>query len=757
MIARNICQRSALMNWISVLAKNDWKTHFILWNSNAALAQHLPCLRRPFHNGDFNIHLSVKEAMESRKPVIALESTIVTHGLPYPQNLSMAREVEEIVRANGCVPATIGILNGRIHVGLQDEELDILATAKDVMKVSRRDFPYVLSQGLSGGTTVAGTMIVAHKAKIPVFVTGGIGGVHRGGEKTLDVSADLTELSRTPVAVISAGVKSILDIGRTLEYLETQGVCVATFGKSREFPAFFSPQSGFQAPYQVQDEKAAAQLIARSLNLKLGSGVLIAVPCPTHETASGQLIEEAIQQALDEARGKKITGKELTPFLLQRVNELSGGESLKSNIALIKNNAIVGSRIAVALNRLQRDQGGRGSVSQNENTPGVPRPVVIGGINIDIIAKAKAATIKEGGQTNPSTVRQSFGGVGRNLADCLSRLGKMPVFISVMGKDEHSESVLRHCRHMDMRGVLQLKGCNTATYCAVITGTGELTFGLGDMEIHQQITEQYVSQFKENLCLAPIICIDGNVPVSTIEYISQIAREHNLAVYYEPTDVNKASKPFLSESWRGLTCISPNLRELRAISQTLGNPGPTDLPSKVEDIIKTAIALAYPLLRGLHCVVVTLGQHGVLLCGRSKGGSVSLHPQTCYKNGTEELRAVHYPALPVPAEEIVNVSGAGDSLMAGIIAGLLAGEDTDNCIQMGLLSASLSLRSYEPVSPRITSTSHSCPGIQLKACRKPSDCDGCLGLYTCKLPKGRCDLKAVSRQTGGFLRSIQER
>ncbi|XP_063164288.1 uncharacterized protein LOC134500797 isoform X3 [Candoia aspera] len=736
-------QRSVLMNWFSVLAKNDWKTTFIFWSSNAHC---LPYIRRSLHNGDFNIHPFVKEAVESRKPVVALESTIITHGMPYPQNLrpvrnweaggeeefssnvkredspdigamgmksfeerlidltipprdttaySMAREVEEIVRANGCVPATIGILNGRIHVGLQDEELEILATAKNVMKVSRRDFPYVLSQGLSGGTTVAGTMIVAHKTRIPVFVTGGIGGVHQGGEKTLDVSADLTELSRTPVAVISAGVKSILDIGRTLEYLETQGVCVATFGKSREFPAFFSHQSGFQAPYQVQNEKAAAQLIARSLTLQLGSGVLIAVPCPPDQAASGKLIEEAIQQALNEAQEKKITGKELTPFLLQRVNELSGGESLKSNIALIKNNARVGSRIAVALNSLQRGQGWGGSLSQSENTPIVPRPVVIGGINIDIIAKARAATIKDGGQTNPSTVRQSFGGVGKNLADCLSRLGKVPVFISVMGKDEYSVSVLRHCRHMDMRGVLRLKGHNTATYCAVITGSGELTFGLGDMDIHQQITEQYVSQFKENLCLAPIICIDGNVPVSTIEYICQIAREHHLA-----------------ESWRGLTCISPNLRELRAISQTLGNPVPTDLPSKLEDIVETAIALAYPLLKGLHYVVVTLGQHGVLLCGQSKGGSVSLHPQTCYENAAEELCAVHYPAVPVPIEEIVNVSGAGDSLMAGIIAGLLSGEDAENCIRMGLLSASLSLRAYEPVSPEINSTSVSLARIE---------------------------------------------
>uniref|UniRef100_A0A8D2IV80 Carbohydrate kinase PfkB domain-containing protein n=1 Tax=Varanus komodoensis TaxID=61221 RepID=A0A8D2IV80_VARKO len=570
---------------------------------------------RSLHSGDLKIHPCVKEAMDSGRPVVALESAIITHGMPYPQNLSVAREVEEVVRTNGSVPATIGILNGSIHVGLQDKELEFLARCKNVVKVSRRDLPYVLSK-------------------------------------------------------------------------ETHGVCVAAFGESGEFPAFFSHRSGFQAPYRVQNEKHAAQLIVKALALQLGSGVLIAVPSPQDQAASGQLIEEAILQALQEAQAKGITGKALTPFLLQRVNELSSGESLKSNIALIKNNAKVGSRIAVALNRIQRGRGGggRGDLPlENDDASAARRP--------------------DGGQTNPSTVRQSFGGVGRNLADCLSRLGKTPLFISVMGKDEHSESILRHCRHMDMRGVLQLKGHNTATYCAVITGSGELALGLGDMDVHQQITEQYVSRFEEKLCLAPLMCIDGNVPVSTIQYICRIAREQHLAVWYEPTDVNKASKPFHSDSWTALTCTSPNLRELRAINQTLGHPVPEALPSKLEDMLEVAAGLACPLLKELHCVVVTLGQHGVLVCGRDVGGSVSLHPGTSTKSASGELCAVHYPAIPVSAEEIVNVSGAGDSLMAGIIAGLLAGEDTDSCIRMGLLSASLSLCSYEPVSPEIDSTS----------------------------------------------------
>ncbi|XP_010012556.1 PREDICTED: pseudouridine-metabolizing bifunctional protein C1861.05-like [Nestor notabilis] len=660
-------------------------------------------VRRFLHGAYVRIQPSVQEALMEGRPVVALESTIITHGMAYPQNLSTAREVEKIVTTNGAVPATVGILRGQIHVGLTDEELEFLASSKNVTKVSRRDLPFVLSQGLSGGTTVSGTMIAAHKSGIHVFVTGGIGGVHRGGENTLDVSADLTELGRTPVAVVSAGVKSILDIGRTLEYLETQGVCVAAFGESREFPAFFSSQSGFQAPYHVQNEEEAAELIASALGLGLSSGVLIAVPCPKERAASGQVIEEAIQQALREARSKGITGKELTPFMLQRLNELTDGKSLDSNLALIQNNARVGSGIAVALSKLQKARR-KGNLPRREHTT-PPQPVVIGGINVDFIAKAQNPVILGGGQTNAGGVRRTFGGVGRNLADCLSRLGQTPLFLSAVGKDEHSESVLHYCHHMDMSAVLQLEGKSTATYCAVITSAGELSVGLGDMDIHHQITEQYVSQFKENLCQAPLVCIDGNVPLPTIQYVCQLAREHQLAVCYEPTDENKASKPFLSDSWKALTYISPNLQELRAINRTLGNPLPAELPSRLEDVVQTAVALACPLLSHLHCVVVTLGAHGILLCGKSLGGSILLHPRAYEQAAAASLCATHYPAVHISREDIVNVSGAGDSLMAGILAGILAKHDTDTCVRMGLLAASLSLRSYEPISPEISTSS----------------------------------------------------
>ncbi|XP_039427564.1 pseudouridine-metabolizing bifunctional protein C1861.05-like isoform X3 [Corvus cornix cornix] len=661
------------------------KTTYSLGRHVSSMARGTTQVRRLLHGAYVRIHPSVQEALVEGRPVVALESTIITHGMAYPLNLSMAREVEEIVRTNGAVPATVGILRGQIHVGLTDEELEFLASSKNAVKVSRRDFPFVLSQGLSGGTTVSGTMIAAHKAGIPVFVTGGIGGVHRDGENTLDVSADLTELGRTPVAVISAGAKSILDIGRTLEYLETQGVCVAAFGESREFPAFFSRQSGFQAPYQVRDEEEAAKLIDSALGLGLSSGVLIAVPCPQERAAEGQAIEEAIQQALSQARSKGITGKEVTPFLLQKLTQLTDGKSLDSNLALIQNNARVGSCIAVALSKLQKARRKGNLPRRGENmTP--PQPVVIGGINVDFIAKAQNPDILGGGQTNAGRVRRTFGGVGRNLADCLSRLGQAPLLLSAVGKDEHLESVLHYCHHM-------------------------------------------VSQFKENLCQAPLICIDGNVPLSTIQYVCQLAREHQLAVCYEPTDENKASKPFLSDSWKALTYISPNLQELRAINQTLGNPLPAELPSRLEDVVQTAVALACPLLAHLHCVVVTLGAHGVLLCGKSLGGSISLYPgaqeQIWHQahqalsawaiptnfpslppqTAAARLCAAHYPAIPISREEIVNVSGAGDSLMAGILAGMLAKHDTGTCVRMGLLAASLSLRSYEPISPEISTSS----------------------------------------------------
>ncbi|KAM9377238.1 uncharacterized protein KZ484_009591 [Pholidichthys leucotaenia] len=648
----------------------------------------------------FRVHPSVSQALAENKPVVALESTIITHGMPYPYNLSTAKEVEAIVRAEGATPATVGIIDGEIRVGLSSEELDHLAQCKSSMKVSRRDLPYVISQGLSGGTTVSATMIAAHRAGIPVFVTGGIGGVHRDGENSLDISSDLTELGRTPTAVVSAGVKSILDIGRTLEFLETQGVCVATYGASKHFPAFFSPQSGFTSPHHVCNPEDAAKLIASSLSLGLQSGVLLAVPIPEEYAATGQLIEEAIQAAVAEASAKDVRGRDVTPFILQKVNELTQGKSLRANIALIHNNAKIGSQIACALSKQMNERTLKnykhhpGKHSSNSETD----IVIIGGINVDFIAKEKTKTLHLG-QTNPGSVSQSFGGVGRNIADCLSRLGHKPLFLSAVGADSNGDAVLNYCKHMNTSGVARLEDQNTATYLVIITESGELSHGLGDMDIHHQMTEKYVSQFEDQLLSASLVCLDGNIPVSTISYVCSLAKKHNLNVWYEPTDTEKARKPFLSDAWKSLSYSSPNLAELYTMNKTLGVTTPEVMPRTLDEMLSVAVALSRPLLEHLHCVVVTLGAHGVLLCGEHDADKVSLQPRRQKKN--RRLCAVHYPALTATPEEIISVSGAGDSLAGALMAGILHGKDTDSCVRMGLLAARMSLASPHPIAPTL--------------------------------------------------------
>lgn len=289
----------------------------------------------------------VQEALANEKPIVALESTIISHGMPYPQNVLTAREVEDIVRAEGSVPATIAILNGKLKVGLNDEELEFLGQSKEILKVSLRDIPYVIAKGLHGATTVAATMRIAQLAGISVFVTGGLGGVHRGAEKTFDVSADLTELSLTNVAVISAGVKSILDIGLTLEKLETLGVPVVGY-ETGDFPAFYTRQSGFNVPLRCDTPEEVARLMKAKWDLGIQGGVVIANPVPVEDEIDPVQINSAITQALQEADARQITGKAVTPFLLGKIVELTGGDSLKTNIALVKNNAKVGSRIAAA-------------------------------------------------------------------------------------------------------------------------------------------------------------------------------------------------------------------------------------------------------------------------------------------------------------------------------------------------------------------------------------------------------------------------
>jgi pseudouridine-5'-phosphate glycosidase len=290
----------------------------------------------------------VQAARAAGKPVVALESTIISHGMPYPQNVQTAREVEQVIRDAGAVPATIAIIGGRICIGLSEDQLELLGQSKDALKVSRRDLAYVLSQGKLGATTVAATMICAKLAGIEVFVTGGIGGVHRGAETSFDISADLQELAQTGVAVVCAGVKSILDIGLTLEYLETHGVPVVSVGQAA-FPAFFTRDSGFKADFQLDTPEEQARFIRTKWQLGLEGGVVVSNPVPEVSAMKNEEIDAIIAQALREAGEQGVKGKSVTPFLLARIKELTGGRSLVTNIALVKHNALVGARLAVAL------------------------------------------------------------------------------------------------------------------------------------------------------------------------------------------------------------------------------------------------------------------------------------------------------------------------------------------------------------------------------------------------------------------------
>lgn len=292
------------------------------------------------------ISKEVREALENNKPVVALESTIISHGMPYPQNVETALKVEEIVRENGAVPATIAILNGKLKVGLSKEEVDYLGKkGLEVTKASRRDIPAILASEDDGATTVASTMIIAALAGIKVFATGGIGGVHRGAETTMDISADLEELAMTDVAVVCAGAKSILDIGLTLEFLETKGVPVLGY-QTKELPAFYTRKSGFKVDYKMDTPEQIAKTLKAKWDVNLKGGVVIANPIPEEFAMDFDTITTAINNAVAEAEEKGIKGKDSTPFLLAKVKDITKGKSLESNIQLVFNNAKLASEIA---------------------------------------------------------------------------------------------------------------------------------------------------------------------------------------------------------------------------------------------------------------------------------------------------------------------------------------------------------------------------------------------------------------------------
>ncbi|KAL3764590.1 hypothetical protein ACHAWU_001498 [Discostella pseudostelligera] len=636
----------------------------------------------------------VADALSNGQPVVALESTIVAHGMPYPQNLNLAKDVSKILREKGVVPATIAVKNGVFRVGLQPDEMENLALAGEegrAMKCSTRDLPLVSVTGVRlsseekvqwGATTVAATMWLAHAAGISTFVTGGTGGVHRGGELSLDISADLIELSRTPVVVVSAGVKSILDMERTLEVLETYGVPTGTW-KSDEFPAFFSPMSGVKSParFDCALDVAAAYLACR--NLGMSCGMLVSVP--NHDPA-GQNVEAAIQEVLEMSKAAEINGKDVTPFILRAVAEKTGGDSLRSNISLVKQNAEVGAEIANSISDLQCRGGSTTRIVRTPMRKTLPphqsRVVCVGGAVIDTVAKA---SLFIAGTSNPGFIHCSDGGVGRNIAEVIGRLGSKPVFYTAIGKDDDGGGIIS--RLEDECGVVTTassvhidENLNTAKYLALLDDKCDLVGGVADMAALSKIPIPSV----EELVGVELLVLDAN---ATPEALLEAAKNGIVAgcrVCLDPTSVPKARLLSRSEEFlRSLHYIFPNKDELLTMAEESGG----GLAFVGSDNIHSAASFLLSRMATESNIIITLGKSGVLLASKKSG---------------EPPEFEHFPAESVP--EIKSSNGAGDTLCGAFIHALLQGAKMDEAVRFGMKAAMLSLDCIEhAISPAVSS------------------------------------------------------
>ncbi|KAJ1976557.1 hypothetical protein H4R35_002652 [Dimargaris xerosporica] len=653
---------------------------------------------RAAHSGVVALSAEVEHALAHGHPVVALESTIIAHGMPFPHNLATAQQVEAIVRGQRCTPATVAIMDGRIRVGLDANQLQQLAEkGPQAVKVSQRDLPFVLSNPqLTGATTVAATMDAAHRAGIAVFVTGGIGGVHRGVEQSWDISADLTELSRTPVAVVCSGTKSILDIPKTLEYLETVGVPVVTVGDCPQFPAFFTRDSGIQAPWYTPNLAQCAQWIHTQLDtLQSHAGMVLAVPIPSRHAADGQLIQRAIDQALQEAKAQGVVGKQATPFLLKRVNEITGGKSLQANIALVKHNAEIGSQIARKLANLR----------QPNNQP--PNQVIVGGSAVDIISTYESTPVTHtkanpsgsslrslnlGLHTsNPGTTQTSIGGVGYNVARvCRQILSHSPHLITWVGVDQNGDRIVTDMRQRGIapKHVGQIPTMATAVYNAIHTARGELVTAVADMRIlahpHPSFGQTLSSLWKRStptsIPAAPVICCDGNVAMETLLTIVQFARKHRLATVFEPTSAPKSIKVLRvwqalatsCEAWSlpAVDYATPDIHELMAMDaylETTAPAGPifcqsTPLVNALSKVLhqhqvqlstsgadlRSIVRSIVRLVQVIPTLVVKLGAKGVLILRRTSENAPSAQAAPCptgESNMPLRLRPIQLPRL----------------------------------------------------------------------------------------------------------------
>ncbi|EDU44717.1 IdgA domain protein [Pyrenophora tritici-repentis] len=608
--------------------------------ASAAIATSLG-RRHLTNNGFFRVSEEVREALHSKKPVVALETTIYTHGFPYPENVALASLLESVVRANGGIPATIGVLDGVARVGMDPEELIRLASAagqSTTLKLSRRDLGYVCGMRLTdksfnGGTTVSGTMLLAHLAGIKIFGTGGLGGVHRGAESTMDISCDLTELSRTAVAVVAAGCKSFLDIPKTIEYLETEGVGISTFADGRpgnvDFPAFWSRDSGVRSPTTIADEIEAAAIIYAQHTLQITSGLLFANPIPTEFAIPKEEMDVIIADALRQADASHISGKDITPFVLAKIKELTNGKSIPANRGLIESNvkrATIIARELAILEAKQEDAQGQtafsftplqsspaataedrlrnASLSPSEPLPSTPATnftpasetkqhadiVVAGALAVDFscdyapLSASASNTDPLPHTSNPAVITQTLGGVAHNIAKAAHLLGSSVRLHSAVGDDLSGRAAIAQLQEegMSVSGIETLPGpSRTAQYVAINNTNKDLALAMADMSILETIPDTTTSHlanliFNNSTFHRPKVFVaDANWSSSALHIWLQSARQKNTTTIFEPVSTAKALRIFPPASTTAPSpsvyphplahITTPNIHELTAL------------------------------------------------------------------------------------------------------------------------------------------------------------------------------------------------
>jgi len=629
----------------------------------------------PSHNAEISKRLcispEVQDALDKHKPIVALESTIITHGMDYPVNLQTALEVESQVRENGAIPATIAIIAGKIHVGLDKKTIEYLATLprSQVRKCSRRDLAYILAHKENGSTTVAATMYIAHLAGIKIFATGGIGGVHRGAETTFDISADLVELSKTPVAVVSAGVKSILDIPKTLELLETLGVPVISYG-SEWFPDFYTDNSGLKAPFKADTPEECAKIIEEGHALNLENGLLIGVPVPKGKGADPAHIKSAISEAIDESLKKGIKGAAVTPFLLKKVADLTSGESVKSNIELIKNNAKIAAQISVKIMELYYNYCQKYDV------------VLCGGSNIDIIGKSIHF---EKDNSNIGKVSFIPGGCTQNIMGCLHKLqySKM-LFLTSIGQDEFGEKLQKifEDQRLKKEGIYINNDYKTGTYMCIMDENKNAN-GISDMEIHEKIPISHFAKFEKEINNSKILGLDANLSIEVLNYLCEIGK--NCFITFDPISEEKTMKLLEKNLLARVSLLKGNKKQMKTlVNKITGNNEELTDEKIIENLENYFKKLSEPIK--LQYILITSSENIML---------------GIYAN--KKFNVMNFQVEKIPKEKIIKTGGAGDALLAGIIYEMANNginiENLKKGIEMGKKMAILSITSQYNVNP----------------------------------------------------------